>query len=87
MSEKRLTPRLARGPAEVLRAITSADLSVTLEDALEFQRESFHAALGCYPEELVEVCPACGGNGTAELPYAAGCSSEWHLGGDRCEWR
>lgn len=52
--------KLSKGPAEYLRALATGDPQLIAE-ALEFQRESFRAQVGCYPEELVEVheCP-CG---------------------------
>ena len=40
-----------KGPQEVLRALLSGDPD-QLAEALEFQRESFKAKFGCYPEEL-----------------------------------
>lgn len=49
-----LTPRFAKGPQEVLRAVRSAD-PADLTEALDFQRESFRAALGCYPEQCEVV--------------------------------
>lgn len=54
----RMVPLLDKGPAEVLRALTSGDPAAVTE-ALDFQRESFRAKLGCYPEGMVEVCPEC----------------------------
>lgn len=44
--------KLAKGPQTVLQALVSGD-PAALEEALQFQRESFKAALGCFPEELV----------------------------------
>lgn len=46
--------RMEKGPQEVLRALASGDPD-QIAEALAFQRESFHARFGCYPEELVEV--------------------------------
>lgn len=43
-----------KGPFEVLRALTTGTDEEKAE-ALRFQRESFRASVGCYPEELVEV--------------------------------
>lgn len=50
--------RLDKGPSEVLRALASGD-AVRVAEAVGFQRESFRAGVGCWPEELVEVCPEC----------------------------
>lgn len=47
-------PRLDKGPAEVIRALLSGDKE-ELAEALEFQRESFRAKFGCYPEEMTPV--------------------------------
>lgn len=48
-------PRIEKGPAEVLRALETGEPS--LDEALEFQRESFCAKFGCYPEEgILEDC-------------------------------
>lgn len=46
-----MEPRIEKGPAEVLRALLSGDPNQVAE-ALEFQRESFRAQFGCYPEEM-----------------------------------
>lgn len=46
-----MEPRIEKGPAEVLRALLSGDPQ-RLAEALEFQRESFRAQFGCYPEEM-----------------------------------
>lgn len=43
--------KIDKGPQEVLRALLSDDPDQVAE-AMEFQRESFHARFGCYPEEL-----------------------------------
>ena len=43
-----------KGPAEVLRALAFGSEAERAE-ALEFQRESFRAKFGCYPEELIPV--------------------------------
>jgi len=51
-----LDPKIDKGPSEVLRALSSGD-KTQLEEALRFQRESFHTKFGCYPEDLVEVDP------------------------------
>jgi len=45
-----LFPRMDKGPQEVLRALLSGDQD-QVREALEFQRESFRAKFGCYPEE------------------------------------
>lgn len=42
--------KLDKGPQEVLRALRSGDPE-QLREALAFQRESFRAKYGCYPEE------------------------------------
>jgi len=49
-----------KGPFEYLRALLTGTPEEKVE-ALEFQRESFRAKFGCYPEDLVEIheCP-CG---------------------------
>lgn len=49
-----LIPKIEKGPAEVLRALLSGDPDQVAE-ALEFQRESFQAQFGCYPEETEKV--------------------------------
>jgi hypothetical protein len=46
--------KIDKGPAEVLRALLSGDPD-QLTEALEFQRESFRAKFGCYPEEMEVV--------------------------------
>jgi hypothetical protein len=53
--------RLAKGPAEVLRALASGDPD-RLREALAFQRESFRATFGLYPEEckIMYLCDTCG---------------------------
>jgi hypothetical protein len=48
---KRLTPRFDKGPAEVMRALTGDDPDA-VRDALAFQRESFRAKYGVYPDDL-----------------------------------
>lgn len=50
--------RLDKGAGEVLRALASGDRAAVAE-AVGFQRETFRVATGCYPEEMVEVCPEC----------------------------
>jgi hypothetical protein len=45
--------KLDKGPAEYLRALASGDPE-KIAEAKEFQRESFRAKFGCYPEELKE---------------------------------
>lgn len=45
-----LTPRFAKGPAEMLRALASGDPD-QIAQATEFQRESFRAQFGGYPED------------------------------------
>lgn len=49
-----LTPRFEKGPAEVLRALFSADPD-QVREAVDFQRESFRATYGRYPEEGIKV--------------------------------
>ena len=43
--------KMSKGPEEVLRALTSGDPE-QLREAMQFQRESFRAVFGCYPEEV-----------------------------------
>lgn len=43
--------KLEKGPAEVLRALISGTPE-EVKEALAFQRESFKARVGCYPEEM-----------------------------------
>jgi hypothetical protein len=43
--------RLDKGPLEMIRALASGDPE-RIAEAKEFQRESFRAKFGCYPEEL-----------------------------------
>jgi len=47
--------KLDKGPAEYLRALASGDPE-KIAEAMEFQRESFRARFGCYPEELKWEC-------------------------------
>jgi hypothetical protein len=48
--------KMSKGPEEVLRALASGDPE-QLREALEFQRESFRARFGVYPEEgIVTRC-------------------------------
>lgn len=49
--------RMSKGPLEYLRALKTGDPELIAE-ALKFQRESFRAQVGCYPEEL--TCDNCG---------------------------
>jgi hypothetical protein len=42
--------KVNKGPQEVLRALATDD---DLDEAMTFQRESFRAAFGCYPEDCV----------------------------------
>ena len=42
--------KLDKGPQEVLRSLTTGTPE-ELQEALEFQRESFRAQFGCHPEE------------------------------------
>jgi hypothetical protein len=58
--EGTLRPRMEKGPAEVLRALASGDPE-QLREAMNFQRESFRAMFGCYPEELIlhTLCQTC----------------------------
>lgn len=49
-----LKPKLAKGPAEVMRALLSDDPD-QVKEAAAFQRESFRAAFGCYPEQCQVV--------------------------------
>lgn len=48
--------KIDKGPSEVLRALFSDDPE-QLREAIEFQRESFRAKFGCYPEEceIIEI--------------------------------
>jgi hypothetical protein len=48
---------MEKGPLEYLRALATGDPELIAE-ALEFQRQSFRAQVGCYPEEL--RCAECG---------------------------
>lgn len=43
--------KIEKGPEEVLKALLSGD-PVQLEEALAFQRESFKAKFGIYPEDI-----------------------------------
>lgn len=43
--------KIEKGPAEVLRGLTSGDPEL-LREALEFQNEAFRAKFGCYPWDL-----------------------------------
>lgn len=43
--------KVDKGPAEVLRALASGNPE-QIKEAMDFQRESFRAQFGCYPEEL-----------------------------------
>lgn len=52
MAERKV--QFSKGPAEVMRALTSGD-PVLIAEALEFQREAFRAQFGCYPEEMTET--------------------------------
>ena len=56
--------KFEKGPAEYLRALREGTPE-EIAEAAKFQRESFRARVGCYPEELVEVheCP-CGATST-----------------------
>ena len=45
-----MNPKMDKGPQEVLRALLTGTPE-DLQEALEFQRESFRAKFGCYPEE------------------------------------
>lgn len=61
-----MIPRMDKGPLEMLRALRSGDPEAIAE-AKEFQRESFRAQFGCYPDELVlgDVCDCgCGSQET-----------------------
>lgn len=44
--------KIEKGPQEVLKALLSKD-PLKIAEALAFQRESFRAKFGIYPEELV----------------------------------
>ena len=44
--------KLDKGPEVVLQALLSGDPE-QIAEALAFQRESFKAQFGCYPEEVV----------------------------------
>lgn len=50
--------RLDKGASEVLRALASGNPAAVAE-AVGFQRETFRAATGCFPEQVTEVCPEC----------------------------
>jgi hypothetical protein len=54
LSSMSLTPRFDKGPSEVLRALSTGG---DLREALDFQRESFRAEFGCYPEECEVIEP------------------------------
>jgi hypothetical protein len=43
--------KISKGPAEVLRGLTSNDPE-QLQAELDFQDEAFRARFGCYPWEL-----------------------------------
>lgn len=45
--------KMDKGPQEVIRALLSGN-EEELKESLAFQRESFKARYGCYPEELIE---------------------------------
>lgn len=51
-----LTPRIDKGPSEVLRALATGSED-DLREALHFQREAFRAEFGCYPEECEIIDP------------------------------
>ncbi len=51
-------PRVGAGPWGVLSALASGQPGA-VEEALRQQREFFRERIGCYPEELEEVCPEC----------------------------
>lgn len=57
--------KMDKGPLEYLRALASGDPE-RIQEALAFQRESFRAKFGCYPEELKEC--TCGGETTCTCP-------------------
>lgn len=46
--------RIDKGPFELLRALATGDPE-QIAEAKAFQRESFKAAFGCYPENMVEI--------------------------------
>lgn len=46
--------KIDKGPFEYLRALATGDPE-QIREALEFQRESFKAQFGCYPEECKVV--------------------------------
>lgn len=46
--------KIDKGPQEVMRALFSGSKE-EIREALAFQRESFRAKYGCYPEEMEEV--------------------------------
>ena len=48
--------KISKGPMVYLEALATGDPELITE-ALEFQRESFRAQVGCYPEEL--RCAEC----------------------------
>lgn len=47
--------KMDKGPAEYLRALASGDPE-RIKEAEEFQRESFRAKFGLYPEEMKFEC-------------------------------
>lgn len=51
-------PRIGDGPWNVLQALASGD-KVALAGALQRQREAYREQFGCYPEEMLRVCPEC----------------------------
>jgi hypothetical protein len=51
-------PRIGAGPWGVLSALASGQPGA-VEGSLRQQREFFRERNGCYPEELIEVCPEC----------------------------
>jgi hypothetical protein len=61
---KRYKVKFSKGPMVYLEALATGDPELIAE-ALEFQRESFRAQVGCYPEELryaeckhlIDECP------------------------------
>ena len=52
--------KMDKGPQEVLRALREGMTEEEYREVVTFQRESFRARFGCYPEELEEVDPDSG---------------------------
>jgi len=52
VNQENATAHFDKGPAEVLKALSTGN-EEELAQALEFQRESFRAKFGCYPDEIL----------------------------------